>query len=283
MNLPGDDWRLATIAARDGESLAATLFSAPQAEGPVVVIAGAIGVKQSYYQHFARFLAAQGARALTFDYRGIGASRAFGTPRGGLRIWGECDLAGVLDYALELGAGAPLRVVAHSVGGQLIGFADNNHRIDAMLAVSAQIGAWRLWPAPRKYALCLFWRLFVPAATAALGYFPAKRLGLGEDLPRDAALEWARWCDHPDYFVDDAGERLPLRFDAFAGAIRAACIDDDWMAPQASVDALTQRYSHAPIEPWRICAEGTPIGHFGFFRERGRPFWNESARWLLER
>jgi len=282
MSEVGDDCaRKVAIAARDGGTLAATLFSPSDGEGPVVVIAGAIAVKQKFYENFARFLVTRGCRVLTFDYRGIGASREFGTPRGGLRAWGECDLAGVLDYALALSPGASLRVVAHSAGGQLIGFADNNHHIRAMLTISAQIGDWRLWPAPLKFALWLFWQALLPIPTALLGYFPGKRFGLGEDLPKDAALEWARWCRNPAYFVDKADRPLSDNFDAFTGFIRACAIADDWMAPKKAVDALMRRYRRATVEPMFIRPEAAPIGHFGFFRDVGRPYWIDCASWLV--
>jgi len=283
MNHAGDgNASSVTIAARDGASLAATLFSPSQSEGPVVVIAGAIAVKQKFYERLARFLAARGCKVLTFDYRGVGASRQFGTPRGGLRAWGEQDLAGVMDHALTLAPDAPLRVVAHSVGGQLVGLAENNNHIRAMLAISTQIGDWRLWPPPRKYALWLLWNALLPLPAAVLGYFPAARLGLGEDLPKEAALEWARWCRSPDYFVDEAGRPFPGCFDGFTGSIRALAIEDDWMAPKPAVDALMRRYRRAKIEPMPIRPEAKAIGHFGFFRDAGRPYWDECARWLME-
>ena len=203
-------------------------------------------------------------------------------PRGGLRAWGEQDLAGALDHALTLAPDAPLRVVAHSVGGQLVGLAENNHHIRAMLAISTQIGDWRLWPAPRKYALWLFWNALLPIPAAVLGYFPAARLGLGENLPKEAALEWARWCRSPDYFVDAAGRPFPGCFDGFTGSIRALTIEDDWMAPKPAVDALMRRYRRAQIEPMAIRPEAKTIGHFGFFRDPGRPYWDDCARWLME-
>ena len=48
----------------------------PRAAAPLaqVVVAGAMGVQQSYYQAFARWLAEQGYGVTTFDYRGHGLS-----------------------------------------------------------------------------------------------------------------------------------------------------------------------------------------------------------------
>lgn len=273
------------IAARDGVKLAATIHEPVDHSGRVVVIAGAIAVKHTFYDRFARFLATTGLRVITFDYRGIGdtvhgKSRS---QRGGLREWGECDLASVLDYALTLSIQPKLLVVAHSVGGQLVGLADNNDCVNAMLAISTQTGRWRLWPKRRRYFLLVFWTVLLPLTTRLFGYFPAKRLGLGEDLAEDAALEWARWCRSAEYFVDADGRALPSHFENFEGELLACVIEDDWMAPREAVEDLLRRYVRANIERIVLRSVDGPIGHFGFFREAGRPLWKKLVAEFLER
>ncbi len=42
-----------------------------------------------------------------------------------------------------------------------------------------------------------------PALCRLFGYMPARRLGLGEDLPAPAMLQWGRWSAMPEYFYDD--------------------------------------------------------------------------------
>src|SRR5262249_35081851 len=63
------------VEAADGEVLGATMFP-PSGRGlGTVLVHGATAVPQSYYRHFAAFLATRGMRVITYDYRGVGASR----------------------------------------------------------------------------------------------------------------------------------------------------------------------------------------------------------------
>src|SRR4029077_11645563 len=63
------------FSADDGTVALSGRYYAPQsAVKAVVLIAGAMGVKQDYYAEFAQWLAARGYAALSFDYRGTGES-----------------------------------------------------------------------------------------------------------------------------------------------------------------------------------------------------------------
>lgn len=101
-----------------------------------------------------------------------------------MRDWGEQDMAGVIAWVERALQPAHLLMVGHSIGGQLTGLADNNACIDGMLLVSSQSGYWRLYQAPERYHLYLMWRFLFPALAHIFGYLPARRLGLGEDLPK---------------------------------------------------------------------------------------------------
>ena len=63
-----------TLQAADGMALAARVFEPAAAPLGSVVIGGAMGVRQEFYAPFAQWLAAQGWRVTTFDYRGSGDS-----------------------------------------------------------------------------------------------------------------------------------------------------------------------------------------------------------------
>ncbi|HSN73229.1 MAG TPA: hypothetical protein VLT59_17065, partial [Steroidobacteraceae bacterium] len=84
-----------TLHCDDGQPLGATSFAAT-GDPPIAtaVIAAAMGVPQTFYARFAGWLATRGIDALTFDYRGIGASRLI-SQRGRevtLLDWGRADL-----------------------------------------------------------------------------------------------------------------------------------------------------------------------------------------------
>ena len=63
-----------TLKAADGVPLAARIFAPAGTPRGNVVIGGAMGVRQDYYGSFAAWLAGQGWRVTTFDYRGSGHS-----------------------------------------------------------------------------------------------------------------------------------------------------------------------------------------------------------------
>lgn len=280
------------VEALDGARLAASVWRARThdagANAPVIV-APATGVKRSYYAPFARYLARRGFDVVTFDYRGIGGSRrAAESPT--MLEWGELDLAGVVRWARgtldsrRSSEGGHVSIVGHSVGGQLVGFLPDVDRIDAFVSVGAQFGDYRLWPMPSRLAMALVWHALVPAVTRTVGYLPGA-IGIGENLPKGVALEWARWCRTPGYFSTDLG---PSRLEMFArlrAPILAFGFDDDVYAPAAAIDALHALYSNAPIERRQINrvpgAGAGRIGHFGFFRRRFEgSLWAEVASFL---
>jgi len=63
------------ITTRDGYQLAASEFTPADSNGIGIIVNGATGVRRAYYQAFARFLCEQGFTVLTYEFRGIGASR----------------------------------------------------------------------------------------------------------------------------------------------------------------------------------------------------------------
>lgn len=274
-----------SISARDGYPLAATLFEPTEPPTGIVVINSAVGVKQTYYIRFARFLAEQGFRVVTYDYRGIGRSapmrlRGF---EARMRDWGQKDLPGVLEWCRKNAGADRIFVVGHSVGGQILGLAPNNDIVRGLVAVCSQHTWWRLWPARKQPGFALLWFVLLPAITRALGYFPSTRFRLGENLPRGVALEWAQWARCPTHTIGAIGEEVREGYEGFSGSILAFSFADDTFAPRKAVQHLLDVYRaaekhHRHVSPTDI---GRPIGHFGFFREELRePLWRETAQWM---
>ncbi|HEV2146757.1 MAG TPA: alpha/beta fold hydrolase [Longimicrobiaceae bacterium] len=278
-----------SLPATDGTPLAATLYEPADtaANGRIVILNSAVGVRRGFYDRFARALADRGFAVLTYDYRGIGDSRPTG-PRGAqgtIQEWGGKDFAGVLDWTADAQPVRTIAVIGHSIGGQVVGLAPNNGRIAAMLTVSSQIGWCGHWDRPARYMLRFVWHVFLPGTVRMLGYFPARRLGFGDNLPPGIALEWARWCRNPRYMVDERGEPLRTYFDRFRGSLLAYSFADDPFAPRRSVDALVAQYRNAAAEHRHMVPRALrlpKIAHSGFFRGPGREaLWPEAAEWLL--
>jgi predicted alpha/beta hydrolase len=275
------------FAARDGLRIGGTLFRASAPIGRALQIQAATGVPQAYYAKFAAYLAGRGITALTFDYRGIGRSR----PRSlrgmhvRMRDWALLDAAGALDFLAGAAPGARLMVVGHSFGGVSTALLPQAARLAAVLMVGSQSAYWRHWP---PLGQCWMWpavHVVLPLVPRLLGYFPSSRLGFGEDLPAGVAIEWARWCRHPQYLVGALGARDA--FARFSAPLRAYAAIDDIFAPPRAAAALLALYPAARGELRRVAPRDVgadSIGHFGFFRERFRDtLWREAADWLTSR
>ena len=67
-----------SFRASDGFELKGHVYGDPATARAGLLIAPAMGVEQRYYADFAQWMAAQGWLVLSFDYRGMGASRPAG-------------------------------------------------------------------------------------------------------------------------------------------------------------------------------------------------------------
>ncbi len=274
-----------TIPARDGYPLAATCYQ-PDANptNTVVTINSATAVPQRYYKPFAKFLTEQGYTAVTYDYRGIGASRPESL-RGFAalaRDWALQDMAGVLDWVQSTYHPQRLFHIGHSYGGQTAGLLPNGDQIDAMVTLSSQSGYWRLQGGSQKMVVAFHTYMTLPLLSHLYGYMPWSKIGSAEDLPKGVALEWAKWCRSPNYLLDD--KTLPLdRYQQFKAPVLAYSFDDDDWGTEQAVNAMMRAYpnlSRQHIVPAQLGLK--KIGHFGYFRPKTKVLWQETVTWLEE-
>lgn len=276
------------VTTDDSHRLAVTHFAAEGSCKASVLIVGAMGVRQDFYAPFARHLAMQGFAVTAFDYRGMGYSR-----NGSLRdldadilTWAEHDVPTMLKEARRLNPDKPLYMVAHSLGGQILGLVPGREQVDAMFTVASGTGYYK-HNKSMPLRVRFLWYFAMPFYTWLFGYFPGKKLKKVGDLPRGVALQWTRWCKHPDYIVDDQG--LPMR-EGHANLnmpIFGLSFEDDEFIPKPAIDQLHGFYRNARVErrhmePREVGARR--IGHFGFFSESfGDRLWPLASAWLTQR
>ena len=237
------------FVCKDGTSLGAHLWpSATGTDCGTVIINAATGVPARYYHRYARFLSEHGFTVLTYDYRGIGLSRPASLRGYACRWadWGERDFSAAIDFIRQRQPGGPLVVVGHSIGGFLPGLAENAPAIDRMLTVGAQYGYCADYAAVHRWRLFLKWHVAMPVLTAALGYFPGKRLGWLEDLPAGVAKDWsfrrARMeLSHPPLKSSGDGQPSGLRYRRHPGHLRQRRCDRHPRSHPQSLALLPER------------------------------------------
>lgn len=272
------------VPSSDGFPLSARVHGDLATAHAGVVISPAMGVPQSYYAEFADWLAAQGFAVMSFDYRGMGASRP-PTHARSLRgfeadvvTWAERDAASALDYLAEsldeFGApGRPVHWIGHSLGGQIVGLMPeaSRERLGRIVTVGCGSGYWRENSPQLKRVAWALWYFIAPVAMAVAGYFPGRRIGKVGDLPLGVMTQWRRWCLSPDYLMGEGGDAWASRYSRIANPILSLSFTDDEFMSARNIESLHGFYAGAPREMRRIAPQDVgarAIGHFGFFRPR---------------
>jgi len=276
-----------TIRASDGTELSARIYEPDSPDRGNVVIGGAMGVRQDYYAPFAQWLATQGWRVTTFDYRGSGESGPNGSGLRGFKAdlfdWTH-DYEAAIDHAKAALPQAPLYLLGHSLGAQLPGLLDNQHKVSGMLSIAAGSGYWRENAPQLKRIVPYFWFVLVPLATRLFGYFPGKKLRKVGDLPAGVIMQWRKWCLNPRYSVGAEGESVRLRYANARFPVHALSITDDELMTLRGTHSLVNLYENAPSEVRRIAPADLGVrrlGHFGPFRsEHEAKLWPRMADWL---
>lgn len=274
-----------SIAARDGYALSARLFLPDGPPVGSVVISAATAVPQSFYASYARWLAEHGFAALTWDYRGIGASLR-GSMRhaeGDILAWGRLDAPAILDALHARFPNLPLTWIGHSVGGHLPGFIDNPERITRILTVACGSGYVGMLHPRIRLRTQLLWRVITPLSVAIAGYFPGKRLGILDDLPRGAIMQWRHWSLHPNYLLRDDEAARRAGFERYTIPVHMLSFEDDELMTAASIAFVADLYRRAQITHHRLTRHELTqrVGHVGWFRKDKRDMWEEHLTpWL---
>ena len=263
-----------TLQVNGAVVLALRVYEPAGAALASVVIGGAMGVRQSFYEAFARWMAQQGFRVTTFDYRGHGDSLhgAMRDVNADLFDWAQ-DYEAVISAAKAALPMQPLYLLGHSLGAQLPGLLRKPGQVDGLLSVAAGSGYWRDNAPKLRRVVPYFWWVLVPLATRLCGYFPGRALKKVGDLPSGVILQWRRWCLHPTYSVGAEGAAVAQSYGAVRFPVLALSMADDELMTLRGTHNLVNLYANTErrvesISPAELKVRR--IGHFGFFRDQFR-------------
>lgn len=245
----------------------------------VVTLWPGFGVGGRYYRPLAEELAARGHLTLVGELRGQGGSTAV-ADRG--HRWGYADQSRVeyarLDaLARELAPGLPVRLLAHSMGGQIasVAMALGTIRPDACLFVGSGTPWYVNFDANEKRRL-LVGAPMMRVVSSVLGYWPSGKLdiaGYGRQ-PWKHLREWSTLAltgrfepEGRDLTAEFASVDVPVLF------IR--CLGDD-DCPMDSARDLARRLGNARVEEIPV-----ELGHNRWAREPG-PVADRFERFIAE-
>ncbi len=277
-----------TIPATDGFGLSALLLKNEGGISPKAVIqfhAGTV-IRKEFYLKFCSFFADNCFDVILFDYRGVGESRPDSLVGFSASIsdWGIKDAAGVGNWLIAHYPDTPKLLLAHSMGGQIIGLMPNWNIYDRMMVVASSSGNWNNFIPSYRRKVEWSSRLLFPIVLKIMGYAPG-RLGLGQDWPKGVALEWYSNCKRNGLMAEYlSGKNNESYYDRIDKEIIAWFLSDDHMATPKTMPNYKKSYPNARVESYMIRPESCgleSIGHFGLFKEKTRDtLWNEILHWL---
>jgi predicted alpha/beta hydrolase len=284
------------VPAHDGYELGGLLCSVPgEKPARVAVIHPGAGIRAANYRRFGMFLAQSGIPVLLYDYRGIGLSRprALRGFSATVEDWAEFDCTAGIAWLQQRFPGAEIVGIAHSIGALLAGGARNAPQQAQLVLIGGHTAYCGDYRERYRLPMTLFWHGLMPAVTRVVGYFPASRLQLGDDIPGGVAMQWAARRS-PELRPKGSApqhRRIHQLLDRCAELQRPAMlvsISDDAFTGAAGTKRLLSYYprlfplQHVLFTPAEAGARR--LGHFGFFRrEGGSTLWPRFLKRLESR
>lgn len=244
-----------------------------------ILICPATGITKTFYNSYATWLTEQGHDVLVFDFRGIGESLHGPLKQSTASIvqWGQLDIPAAIDTLINKTQAAQVIILGHSAGGQLLGIVPNYNKVAKVVAVSGSTGHVKDLKGRTKLLAPVMFNIIFPIARYTLGYGPTNAIGMGENLPKDVAREWAQFCSKPGYVLNALGKTVQQDFHAQVNCpITAVWSTDDEIATKANVKDLLRLYPNAPTDMIELNPKATghkAIGHMLMFKSSHKNLW----------
>ena len=271
------------IQCQDGYTLTGVFYPAHQEtlKAYPILLCPATGITSRFYQQFCQWLSTQGYAVLSFDFRGIGESLQGKVKHSKASIvqWGQLDIPAAIEHLLALTQSDKVILVGHSAGGQLLGIASNYNKVEKVVAIAGSTGFIKQLKGRTKLLAPFMFKAIFPLARYTLGYGPTKAIGMGENLPKDVAQQWAQFCSNPGYVANAIGKTVAAEQDYHAKIhcpVTAIWATDDEIATEANVLGLLQLYPNAPTQMIELNPQQhghQHIGHMLMFRTSHQNLW----------
>jgi len=272
-----------TLKCQDGYQLSARFYPVTETESKKspILICPATGITKQFYHSFSCWLQAQGYAVLVFDFRGIGESLKGSVKQSKASIvqWGQLDIPAAIDALLTRTNARKVILLGHSAGGQLLGIVPNYDKVAKVVAVSGSTGHVKGLKGKTKLLAPVMFNVIFPLARITKGYGPTQAIGMGENLPKDVAREWALFCSKPGYVMNAIGKLISPKADFHAQVtcpITSIWSSDDEIATEANVKDLLRLYPNAKTQIIELRPKSyayKAIGHMLMFKKSHQNLW----------
>lgn len=268
------------ISCKDSYQLAAQFYPVLNSDKPYpILICPATGITKNFYHAFAQWLNQQGYPVLSFDFRGIGESLhgALKDSTASINDWGMYDIPAAIEALLNRTQAEKVIIVGHSAGGQLLGIASNYHKVAKVLAIAGSTGHVKGLKGKTKVLAPLMFNVIFPVSSFVKGYGATQFIGMGENLPKNVAKQWAEFCSKPGYVMNAIGKTI---FEDYHQQIQCPITSfwatDDEIATHSNVKDLLRLYPNAQtklieLNPQQLGYK--QIGHMLMFKKSHQKIW----------
>ena len=268
------------ISCKDSYQLAAQFYPVLNSDKPYpILICPATGITKNFYHAFAQWLNQQGYPVLSFDFRGIGESLhgALKDSTASIHDWGIYDIPAAIEALLNRTQAEKVIIVGHSAGGQLLGIASNYHKVAKVLAIAGSTGHVKGLKGKTKVLAPVMFNVIFPVSSFVKGYGATQFIGMGENLPKNVAKQWAEFCSKPGYVMNAIGKTI---FEDYHQQIQCPITSfwatDDEIATSSNVKDLLRLYPNAQtklieLNPQQLGYK--QIGHMLMFKKSHQKIW----------
>jgi predicted alpha/beta hydrolase len=272
MTTESDAIRTETLeyAAKDNTRAALQIFSADNADAPVVMCLPAMGVRGSYYSAFAQKLRHAGYHVVISDLRGIGSS-SVRPSRGcdfGYNEILTLDLPALVETVRQRFPSNDRWLLGHSLGGQLAALylSANPEAARALILIAAGTVHYKGWPFPGRLRV-LFTAMLLRAMGMVLGYVPGAKVGFAGTEARTLVADWSNNCFTGNYVIAGSTHDYEGSLRRLVKPVLAMSFERDELAPAGSVQNLLSKLSASAIVRRRFSAAHPGLekaGHFSW-------------------
>ena len=257
------------ITFRDRTSSKLQLFKAKKENAPVVLCFPALGVRASFYKHFAQYLAGEGINAITADWRGFGESSVKISRKNnhGYKELIE-DIDQILNQVNQKFPQSDKFILGHSLGGQLGALYASRFpkKLNGLILVASALVYYKKW-GKKARQIQLVGNLFYPLSML-VGYFPGHILGFAGKEARGVMKDWCHNAltgryepANEDFDYEASLRQLEL-------PVLSISLDKDQMAVRTACEALYGKFSpNCPVKHLHLTEEDTalrPLNHFAW-------------------